>query len=104
MCGQIAYDWNTIPRPRSFAGTEIPRSAEKRARPPTAISPASGRSSPAMHRSTVVLPQPDGPRIVNSVLSATSKDTPSTAATASPFFDPGKVFARFSTASIGSRS
>src|SRR5262245_9473143 len=45
--------------------------------------PSSGSRMPAMMRSNVVLPQPDGPsRVTNSPLS-TDSETPSTAATAS---------------------
>ena len=61
MCGQIAYDWKTIPSRRSLAETSVPASASKSARPPTNTVPASGRSSPAMQRRVVVFPQPDGP-------------------------------------------
>ena len=39
MCGQIAYDWKTMPRPRWFAGTRIFRSESKRTRPATEIVP-----------------------------------------------------------------
>src|SRR5436309_4641998 len=46
------------------------------------ISPAIGLSSPAMDRRVVVLPQPEGPRSVNSLPSGTSKDTFCTAFTA----------------------
>src|SRR5215213_5032695 len=35
--------------------------AAERVRPPTLISPASGGMNPAINRSVVVLPQPDGP-------------------------------------------
>src|SRR5215212_10850628 len=81
MCGQIAYDWNTIPSPRSLAGTRVPRSDEKSTRSATEISPRSGISSPATKRSVVVLPHPDGPRSVNSSPSLTSKVRSSTACT-----------------------
>src|ERR1700694_5280577 len=43
--------------------------------PATSISPELGRSSPAIERSVVVLPQPDGPSSVNSLPSGTSKLT-----------------------------
>ena len=42
----------------------------------TAISPASGRSSPAMHRSRVVLPQPEGPSNASTVPAGTSRSMP----------------------------
>ena len=41
--------------------------------PPMRISPASGGSNPAMRRSTVVLPQPDGPTIATVRPSATTR-------------------------------
>ncbi len=75
MCGQIAYDWNTIPKPRRFAGTQMPRDAENTTTGPTATSPARGRSSPAIERSVVVLPHPLGPSSVKKRPSATSNDT-----------------------------
>src|SRR5215211_1380622 len=81
MCGQIAYDWKTIPSPRSFAGTRIRFSDEKSTRSATAISPESGVSSPATQRSVVVLPQPDGPSSVKSCPSSTSSEMSSTANT-----------------------
>jgi hypothetical protein len=46
-----------------------------------AIVPESGRSSPAIDRSVVVLPQPDGPSSVNMAPSGTSMLTSSTAST-----------------------
>src|SRR5436305_1166816 len=54
--GKRAYDWNTIPTLRFSIGTSVTSSSPKRTRPP-----GSGFSSPAMMRSVVVLPQPDGP-------------------------------------------
>ena len=81
MWGQIAYDWKTMPRPRSFGGTRTLRSEEKRTRPATLISPLSGVSRPAMQRSVVVLPQPDGPSSVKSWPSSTSNEMSSTAST-----------------------
>src|SRR6185437_10569147 len=51
----------------------------------TAISPARGRSSPAMERSVVVLPHPLGPSSVKSLPSGTSKETSWAALTISPF-------------------
>ena len=64
MCGQIAYVWNTMPSPRFSGGTKIPFSVDHTISSPMAISPASGVSSPTMHRNSVVLPQPLGPRRV----------------------------------------
>src|SRR3954468_20645400 len=43
--------------------------------PDTVISPATGRSRPAIERSVVVLPQPDGPSSVKSLPSGTSNVT-----------------------------
>jgi hypothetical protein len=79
MCGQIAYDWKTIPRPRSFAGTRTRFSDEKSKRPSIEISPSSGVSSPATQRSVVVFPHPEGPSSVNISPSWTSTVRSSTA-------------------------
>ena len=49
--------------------------------PPSSIVPASGRSNPAIIRSVVVLPDPDGPSIVKNSPRAISRSMPSTAAT-----------------------
>src|SRR5437899_3149281 len=75
MCGQMAYDWNTMPRPRRFGATKTPRCEEYTISPPTEISPCRGLSRPAMERSVVVLLQPLGPRSVNSFPCGTSKAT-----------------------------
>jgi hypothetical protein len=74
MCGNSAYDWNTMLTSRSFAArsvTSLPpiRCARRR------------RLEPATMRSVVVLPQPDGPSSVTSSPGCTSNDTSSTAAT-----------------------
>src|SRR5437764_11557367 len=53
-------------------------------RPSTSISPETGRSSPAIERSVVVLPQPDGPSSVNSLPSGTSNETSCAALTTAP--------------------
>src|SRR6186997_207060 len=53
-------------------------------RSPTAISPRRGFSSPAIERSVVVLPQPEGPSSVNSCPSGTLKVTSWAAFTISP--------------------
>src|SRR6267143_2971 len=84
MCGQMAYDWNTMPRPRRFGGTNTPRCEEYTISPPTEISPCRGLSRPAMERNVVVLPQPLGPRRVNSLPCGTSKATSCTARIAWP--------------------
>src|SRR3990172_5535026 len=49
--------------------------------PPIRISPAVGRSSPAMIRSKVVFPHPDGPRRTRNSPSLVDRFTPSTART-----------------------
>src|SRR5687768_10800866 len=81
MFGNSEYDWNTMPKLRARAGissSEFPSSR---------MSAASGTSSPAMMRSNVVLPQPDGPRKqMNSPL-ATSRPTSSTARTPANDFE-----------------
>src|SRR6185436_20739238 len=52
---------------------------------PMRISPDDAVSSPAIQRSVVVLPQPEGPRSETNSPSATENDTSSTAST-SPYF------------------
>ena len=49
--------------------------------PSSRISPASGRSKPAIMRSVVVLPQPDGPTIEKNSPPGMSSEMSSTAAT-----------------------
>src|SRR6185369_8941290 len=58
---------------RRFGG--VPRIDWPRIR----MSPASGVAKPAIMRSKVVLPQPDGPRIEKNEPAGTTNDTPSTA-------------------------
>ena len=53
-----------MPMPRRFIGTESPAAPSNSTRSPSRMTPLSGRSSPAMQRSVVVLPQPDGPSSV----------------------------------------
>src|SRR5256885_6237306 len=53
-------------------------------RPATSMSPDVGFSRPAMERSVVVLPQPDGPSSVNSLPSGTSNETSCAALTTAP--------------------
>ena len=55
MCGNSAYCWNTVFTSRLYGGTPLT------SRPPIRSSPSSGCSKPAIMRSEVVLPQPDGP-------------------------------------------
>ena len=66
MCGQIAYDWKTIPIGRLCGPTKTPRPGSETTLPPISIAPPSARSSPAISRSVVVLPQPLGPSRVTS--------------------------------------
>ena len=56
MFGNSAYDWNTMPTFRLFGGRFV------MSLPSTLMLPESGYSKPAIMRSVVVLPQPDGPR------------------------------------------
>ena len=81
MWGQIAYDWKTIPISRRSGATNTPAAGSLTTRPPIVMRPASLCSSPAIIRSVVVLPQPDGPSSVSSSPSATSSETWSTART-----------------------
>src|SRR5262249_27094023 len=62
---------------RSFGGTSLTTS------PSTAISPALISSSPAIIRSVVVLPQPEGPTSTTNSLSAMSSSMPHTASLSS---------------------
>ena len=59
-----------MPSPRLFAGTftrfSAPAPAANSTVPPTETMPESGCSRPAIDRSVVVLPHPDGPNRVNS--------------------------------------
>src|ERR1700730_6254296 len=65
---------------RSFGGTSLTTS------PSTAISPALISSSPAIIRSVVVLPQPEGPTSTTNSLSAMSRSMPRTAGSSSYSF------------------
>ena len=70
MCGHTAYDWNTMPMPRRSGGTATPAAVSLSARPARSMRPALGISSPAIMRSVVVLPHPDGPSsVINSPFS-----------------------------------
>src|SRR5919198_293838 len=64
-----------MPRPRAFGGIKRFFCDEKTRSPPIAISPARGRSRPAIERSVVVLPQPLGPRRVKNLPCGTSNAT-----------------------------
>src|SRR6267143_7086553 len=81
MWGQIAYDWKTIESPRRSAGTFTLGADENTGVPPIRISPDAGFSSPAIARSVVVLPHPDGPSKVRCSPAPTVNVTPRTATT-----------------------
>jgi hypothetical protein len=74
-----------MPSPRLFAGTLTrfwaPAPAANRTLPPTETTPESGCSRPAIERSVVDLPHPDGPNRVNSSPGLTVKLTSFTANT-----------------------
>jgi hypothetical protein len=59
------------------------RLGEETMRSPTAISPSVGSTKPAISRSVVVLPQPEGPSRQTSNPCSMRSETLSTAATAS---------------------
>ena len=59
MCGNSAYDWNTMLTSRSLAARSVTSLPPIRTRPPVT------GSSPATMRSVVVLPQPEGPSSVH---------------------------------------
>src|ERR1700686_4147109 len=73
-----------MPKLRRLGATKIPLSEENTMSPETAISPDFGRSSPAIERNVVVLPQPLGPSSVNSLPCGTSNDTSCAALIDSP--------------------
>ncbi len=73
-----------MPKLRLFSATKMLREDEKTMRPFTAISPDNGRSRPAMERSVVVLPHPDGPSRVKNFPFSTSNATSRTARKLSP--------------------
>src|SRR5262245_54796247 len=69
-----------MPTLRALIGT-LSFSASNMVRPAIAITPDSGRSSPAMQRMVVVLPQPDGPSRTSISPSGTVSERLSTATT-----------------------
>ena len=73
IIGNRASCWNTILTGRRFGATPAIL------RPPMTISPPSGWINPAIMRSSVVLPHPDGPRIEKKLPRATLKERSSTA-------------------------
>src|SRR5690606_20639711 len=87
-CGKIAYDWKTIAVSRAFGASLSTRLS------PNQISPRVGSSKPAISLSSVVLPQPDGPRRVTIAPFSTSRVTSSTATTTAPPSWPGNSLRR----------
>src|SRR6266404_8575447 len=68
-----------MPSSRRRGGTRMPLAGDDTIRPAMLISPSVGCSSPATHRSVVVLPQPDGPSSTTISPAGTAKLTPSIA-------------------------
>src|SRR6476620_10194732 len=68
-----------MPSSRRRGGTRMPLAGDDTTRPAMLISPSVGCSSPATHRSVVVLPQPDGPSSTTISPAGTAKLTPSIA-------------------------
>src|SRR4029079_18223417 len=68
-----------MPSSRRRGGTSMPLAGDDTMRPAMLISPSVGCSSPATHRSVVVLPQPDGPSSTTISPAGTAKLTPSIA-------------------------
>src|SRR6476469_10232829 len=64
-----------------MATPRLPASTRVTSRSPSEIVPADDSSRPAIVRSRVVLPQPDGPRSAKNSPSATDRSRPSTART-----------------------
>ena len=82
---------------RRSGATNTPAAASLTTRSPITMRPESFCSRPAIMRSVVVLPQPDGPSSVSSRPSATASDTDSTART------PPKCLPTDSTLTAGIR-
>ena len=76
MCGNSAYCWKTVLTLRLYGG--VPTAST----PPIRISPSSGCSKPAIIRSDVVLPQPEGPSSERNSPFRTWKETALTAVSA----------------------
>ena len=73
MCGHSAPSWNTRPRRRRSGGTNVLASAATWS--PIRMLPWSWRSRPARQRSSVVLPEPDGPTIASRPPAGTANDS-----------------------------
>src|SRR5689334_1237473 len=98
MFGKSAYDWKTIPTLRWFGGMCVT------SRSSIVIVPAVGCSKPAIIRSVVVLPQPDGPRNdTNSPRAADrSKSRTATVPPAKRFWTPSSRRKLMPDSSLGS--
>src|SRR5690606_33463414 len=72
-CGNSAYDWNTIAMRRCAGGSLVT------SRPSIRMRPLLGVSSPAIIRSVVDLPQPDGPSSTTKAPACAEKLASSTA-------------------------
>lgn len=79
MLGYSAKFWNTIAMPRSRGGIRLERS------PSRSNSPSVMSSRPAIMRSTVDLPQPDGPSSTTNSPGSMSRESRSTARVARPY-------------------
>ena len=75
MFGKRLYAWKTMPMPRRFGRTPVT------SLPSTSTRPEVGRSNPAIRRSAVVLPHPDGPRSERNSPVAIERSIPSSATT-----------------------
>src|SRR6266568_3744380 len=80
--GKRAYSWNRRPTPRRCGGTKRRAAQSAQVSSPKRMKPASGWSSPARQRSTVVLPAPEGP--YRTVTRASSSGRTSAARTVEP--------------------
>src|SRR5258706_14171717 len=65
---------------------------EVTSRPASSMRPESGRSNPAIKRSIVVLPDPEGPTRVKNSPRSTTRSTPSTTTTCPEFFRTASSF------------
>ena len=72
-CGKRASDWNTMPMLRWWVGSAV------MSRSSSTTFPELGVSSPAIKRSNVVLPHPEGPRKEMNLPAGRSRSTSSTA-------------------------
>ena len=75
MCGNSAYDWNTIERLRCAEGRDVT------SRPAMLTVPEVARFNPAISRSVVDFPHPEGPSKATNSQEPVSKLTLSTAQT-----------------------